>query len=98
MRELSNSDIFILSQIIDKMDLKLPSIPKKSEGNVKRDLSISLAMTVIRNMHKAKDEINTLLASLTGKTLTEIESMTGVETLNLFAAMFDKKDFTDFFN
>ena len=96
MRELSNNDIFILSQIIDKMDLKLPSVPKKTEDG-KRDFALSFGLTLVRNMHKAKDEINTLLASLTGKTITEVESLTGIETLNLFAEMFGKKDFTDFF-
>ena len=103
MRELGNEDIYLISEIMDKMDMRYPDKPKLKAGEEKlqekamEEYGLKLIKTFMRNIHKAKPEINLLLSSLTEKSIEEVKAMSGSETINLILSIFGKDGFADFF-
>ena len=103
MRELGNADIYLLSEISDKMNMQLPDMPEITDWETKEaNLEVEkygkqLIKMFLHNMYKAKDEVNSLLASVSGKTVKEIESMSAYDTNKLVLEMIGKTVFWDFF-
>ena len=101
VKELSNEHLYLISEIIDRMDIKLPESTINTNGEEapknRLDYAKELALSLIRSAYKAKDVINQLLADLYGKKPEEIKAMSGVETLNALSSLFGKEEFTDFF-
>jgi len=104
MRELSNNDIYLLSEIIDKMNMEKPAMPKIKDETDKaevkkanKEYGVKLFRLFLRNMYKAKDSINFLLASMTEKSVSDIEKMSGKETLQTVLSLFGNDGFLDFF-
>ena len=103
MRELRNDDIYLISEIMDKMDMRYPDKPKLKAGEEKlqekamEEYGLKLMKTFMRNMYKAKEQLNQLLSSLTEKSIEEVKTMSGSETMNLILSIFGKDGFADFF-
>ena len=104
MRELKNADIYLISEISYKMDMALPARPKAKGKETDEEISLrrqqygeKLIKTFMRNMFKAKDSLNELIASITEKSLDEVQKMTGAETMNVLMSFFGEAGFVDFF-
>jgi hypothetical protein len=105
MRELLNEDMYLISIIADKANIKLPSATTTIVGEdgltqvVKRDAEeygLDLAMAILRSIHKAKAEINTLLKNVLEKDV-DISKMTLKETKDSIIQIFKNEDFLAFF-
>jgi len=59
IRELKTSDIFKVSKILKKMNLKL-------EGEKQEEVGKNLIMSVFENLHLAEDEVNEFVGGLVG--------------------------------
>ena len=101
MRELLNGDMYLISEIIDKMNLKMPEVTREDgEKTVKKDnqeLGAELLMQFARKVYLAKEPINKLLASVMEQDIKDVEKMNGKETLNAIAKLFGKAEIGDFF-
>ncbi|HUV84550.1 MAG TPA: hypothetical protein VMV86_02525 [Methanosarcinales archaeon] len=101
MRDLLGSDIYAISEILDKIDFKAPStttiVDGKTIEKTEKELGIDLLLVVIKKLYLAKDEINKLLASLTEKTIEEIEALKFGDLKNLLKEFTEKEGFASFF-
>jgi translation initiation factor 1 (eIF-1/SUI1) len=74
MRKLNVDDIFLLSEIAEKMDFELPAYPEKTENEEKaqREYGMKLFAMLFKKIHKAKTEIKELVTSVSGKSANEM--------------------------
>jgi hypothetical protein len=110
MRALKNEDMYILSEIADKMDLQFPKPPKvvKNENETdeqakeridkeQKEYGALLIMMLIKKMHHAKNEINQLIANTSEKTLDEVGKMSINETVSCLTKLIKQDGVLDFF-
>lgn len=71
MRKLNVDDVYLLSKIVDKMDFELPEVTGKGE-EAQSAYGMKIMTMLLKKMHKAKDEINELILSVTGKNPKEM--------------------------
>ena len=72
MRNIEGDDLFLLSEIVDKMDIELPEIKTKGGLVTKKDqeeFGLALGHAMYRKIYKAKPEIYALLESITGESM-----------------------------
>ena len=77
LRKLQTDDMFLLSEIVDKMGLELDvEALRPKEGETATEVGFRalapLIMQAIRKLHLARDEVKQLIANLSGKTPEEI--------------------------
>lgn len=77
MRRLNTEDIYLLSEIADKMDIQAPEIKGKSQEQAGADFMIQL----FRKMHKAAPEISRLISKVTGKEADQLSLVEIKDTL-----------------
>jgi len=106
MRQLCGEDIFLLSMVIDEMNLTLPKVPKLEKKlmtneeykiaieEAQKNYGTEIMLLLVRNMHKAKHSISLLLASLYGK---DVKDLTMSEILTGFKEVISSEDFASFF-
>lgn len=105
LRNLKTSDLFILSRILRKMNIKdeikklvkditgtTPERKKKAE----HDMEIDLVMLFVENISNAEQEIYKFMGDLSGKKLQEIADQPPAETINMLKELFEQANFTDF--
>ena len=114
MKDFDLQDVFLLSKIIDKMELKFESdkLSKtiKSEKLENKDdaaklgkevmlsLGIDLITKIISNMHKADKEVIQFIANLTEKNIEAVRKMKLKEIKQFFVDLVGQEDFKDFFS
>ena len=107
MRNLKTSDLFILSKIIKKMDIKSDIkalsqdlVGKTDEEKIKAEqgLQIDLLMLFTENIGSAEKEIYNLLADLEGKKPKEIEDMELAGFIVLIKELFEQESLTSLFS
>ncbi len=76
MRELKTKDIFAMSKILKKMDLKLDT-----EGKTQNQLGADMLLMIGENLHLAEKEVNDFMGSLTGMTGKEFSELSISESL-----------------
>jgi predicted DNA-binding protein YlxM (UPF0122 family) len=96
MRKLNVDDIFLLSEIADKMDFELPAYPEKTENEEKaqREYGMKLFALLFKKIHKAKNEIKELVANVTGKNANE---MSVKELVDAFKGILSQEGALDVF-
>jgi len=92
MRELEGDDMFLLSEIADKMDIKLDV-----KGKTQEEAGTELIFFLVKKAHKAKNEIKSLVASLTEKTPEEVGKMSPKEMVTNVKEIMQKDGVLDFF-
>jgi hypothetical protein len=106
------NDVFIISDIIDKMGLeadieKITKTIKTSKVENKKDattlgkevavgIGIDIVTKMIRNLHKAKNEVMQLIASLTGMSKDEVSKMGLRQIKDFFVDLTKQEGFKDF--
>lgn len=95
IRKIKGKDIIKISRIIKKLNIELSNVKtdKKDAGIT----GLSFAKMLLENFHLAGDEINDLLADLTGKTKKEIEELEISEYTKIFQQIFSENDILSFF-
>jgi Cdc6-like AAA superfamily ATPase len=80
MKQIGVDEIYLLSEIADKMDLVLPD----SEGKTPEAYGREIFMSLFKKLHKARKEVNQLIVLLTEKDPAKmsvkeiITSLTGI--------------------
>jgi len=111
-KEFDLEDVFVMSQIIDKMGLdadvkKIIEQVQTAQLSNKTDaqkvgkevlvaIGVDLISKFIRNLHKAGKEVKQLIANLTGKTVDEVAKMPLREMKAFFTELAGDGEFIDF--
>jgi len=112
IKEFDLEDVFVMSQIIDKMGLdadvkKIIEQVQTAQLSNKTDaqkvgkevlvaIGVDLISKFIRNFHKAGKEVKQLIANLTGKTVDEVAKMPLREMKAFFTELAGDGEFIDF--
>lgn len=111
MRELTGDDIFPVMAILGKLELKdelvkvfdegrTGSTTKMTKGDIEsRGMKVMAALVqqVLRNSSVVREDINALLADLTGKTVGEIKALKLTEYTKLLVAFGKKPELKEVF-
>lgn len=101
MRELINEDMYLISEIVDKIDLKIPDTHKTENGKrvekTKEELGTEIIVQIVKKMHLVKDPMNQLLAGVMEKSIEEVKKMPIKDSAEAVMQVFKLKEFTDFF-
>ena len=92
MRLLEGNDMFLLSEIADKMDIKLDV-----KGKSQEEIGVDLMLFLVKKSHKAKDEIKQLVATLTEKTAEEVGKMSPKQLIASIKEILKQDGVLDFF-
>ena len=101
IRELYFEDTFLLSEIIDKMDLqadlnKLFEDAKK-HPDAQAYLGGQLILSILKRAHKAKDEITQFVANITEQSVEDIKKLKLSEIKDVLSALIKDDEFQNFF-
>jgi len=100
MRSLETRDLFSLSRILKKMNIKdeIRGLAKNVSGMAKEDkkkaeqtMQVDIMMLFVENIGSAEKEIYKLLGDLTDKKVTEIENMKMTEFMDLFKELMEQE-------
>lgn len=105
-------DIFLLSEIINKMELEIDTdkIIKNTQASKLKNIkdaktlgkevivgiSIDLSTKFVRNLYKAKDEVKQLITNLTGLNEEAVSKMKIKDIIKFFEELVSHEDFKDF--
>jgi len=114
MKDFDLEDVFLLSQIIDKMGLNIEASElsktikaeklesKDDAAKVGKDVFLALGMEVAMkfasNLHKAHKEVIQLICSLSGKNEEAVKKMKIKEMKDFFGELIKTEGIADFFN
>ncbi|UZW12557.1 hypothetical protein OSC52_11895 [Clostridium pasteurianum] len=105
MRKLKTSDLFSLSRILKKMDIKdeikslakdITSLSEEEKIKISQELQVNLSILFIENIGNAESDVYKLFASLTDKTAKEIEDMDLDKFFKLIQELFNQEGFENF--
>jgi len=100
MRELNNDDMMLISEILDKTGIEIPSETKYVDGQLVKktqsELGMEIIMQVGKKIYKAKKEINQLLQSVF-EIDGDVSKMPFKETKDKIKELIGKEGFLDFF-
>lgn len=97
MRKLKTKDIFKMSKILKKLDLKLSDV-NIAEDSTQTQAGIALVQKALENLHRAEDEVNDFLGDLvglSGEEFGELDFEEVFEIINLFKTQKGIADFLD---
>jgi hypothetical protein len=102
MRELRLKDIYKLSSIIDKMQIKV-DINKilddaKKTPDAQSYVGGQMAIILVSKLHLAQKEMSSFLSDLTELKPDDIDNLSIPEAIQLFKDLFSKNDMSSFFN
>lgn len=100
-RSITNDDMFLISEIVDRMDINFPSQFKEVKGKPvqksQEEYGIEIVTTLGKRLYKAKDEINQLLSNLSDLSVDEIKKMPIGFTLKALTSIVKQEGVVDFF-
>ena len=79
MRKLVFGDVFKMSKIMSKMQIKIDTTDKAQE-----EFGVELFFGIIENLHQAEDEVIEFLADLKGSTAEQIKDMLITDLIDEF--------------
>lgn len=92
LRQLTTDDMFLLSEAFDAMDLTFDPTGKTQE-----QVGAELAMLIARRLHRAKEPVKMLLASLVDRQIDEIGRMSPSKVVGLIVELVKQDGLLDFF-
>ena len=105
MRKLKTSDLFSMSRILKKMNIKdeikglskdVTGVTTEEKKKAEQSMEIDLAMLFVENIGSAEKEIYKFFADLAGKTAADIENMDLNDFINLVKELFNQDGFASF--
>jgi hypothetical protein len=101
MRELINDDMYLISEIVDKMDLKIPDTHKVVNGaRIKKtedEFGTEIIVQIVKKLYLVKEPLNALLSAVLEKSPEEVKKMPLKESIGEMMKLFGLKEFMDFF-
>jgi hypothetical protein len=79
LRELKTKDIFKMSKILKKMNLKINA----DAGKTQQQVGAELILTVFENLHLAEFEVNDFLSDMAKITVEEFEELPFEKTMEI---------------
>lgn len=92
MRELVTKDLFAMSRIFSKMELKIDA-----EGKSQTQYGADLVMSVLGNLHKAEDEVLEFIGDLKGLSAKEMAKLPLPDLALSIKELITKPGIMDFF-
>lgn len=105
MRKLKTSDLFTLTKIVKKMNLKkeikglvkdVTGMTEEEKKTAQQELYADLALLFIENIGNAEQEIYKFLGDLSNKKPKEIADQSPIDTINQIKGLFSEENFGDF--
>ena len=104
MRQLQVEEMYLLSEIADKMDFQFPKYPKISKkmsdeekDALMRDYGSEIVTFLVRKIYKAKNEVNQLIAAVTEKSVEDVKKMPSTEFTATLKEIMKQPGIFDFF-
>ena len=104
LRDLRGDDLFKILPIIGKLDVKDDMISVMSAGvgeGFAQEQGIKVMVTVVQkallNLPLIQDDLNSLLADLTGTSIKDIKKLGAVEYTKLVVTLFKKPEIKEVF-
>lgn len=94
MRDLTMQDVYSMSKILKKMNLKQDVV---LEGKTQEQAGFELIVTVFENLHLAEKEVNGFIASLVGITADEYSQLPFEEGMKYLEEFKNKPGIVNFF-
>jgi len=88
MRDLKTGDIYKMSKILKKMDLKF----EVDKDVTQMEMGVQFIQKILENLHLAEKEVNEFLAELIGMTSEEFEELPLTEVIEVFNQFKNQKD------
>lgn len=100
MRALKTKDIFPMSKILKKLDVKitldLNKFKGKSQEQAGQEFMLGLLKTALENLYQAENEINSFLAELVGMNTDEFSELPIEDTLEIITLFKNQKGLSNF--
>lgn len=105
MRPLKTKDVYPMSKILKKLDVKLnldlsrfagKKATEKEQEEAGKELVLGLIKTALENLHQAEEEVNGLLSSLVGITSEEFNELPIEDTLEIITLFKNQKGLAGF--
>ncbi|MFT8312961.1 MAG: hypothetical protein ABF633_01755 [Clostridium sp.] len=105
MRKLKTADLFSLTRIIKKMNIKneIKALAKDVTGlsdedklKAKDSINIDLILLFVENIGNAEKEIYKLLSDMSDKTVKEIENQSPIKTVEMIQSIFEDEEIESF--
>jgi len=102
MRELLNEDMYLISEMIDKMGFKMPKKPRVTseftEAQAEAEWGNEIIRLIASKLYLAQEPVNKLLAELLEKDIEEVKKMPLKETIGVMSKLIGVESIKDFFN
>lgn len=92
MRKLKTSDIFKMSKILKKMNIRF----EIEEGITPSQMGVQMVQRIIENLHLAEDEVNEFLGGLVGLDQENFADLPIEETLKVISLFKEQKGILNF--
>lgn len=92
MRPLKTADVFKMSKILKKMNIKFEIGKSVSQ----EQMGIQMVQKVVENLHLAQDEVNSFLAELVGIKAKEFNELPIEETIEIISLFKEQKGLSNF--
>jgi hypothetical protein len=106
MRKLQFGDLFTLTRIIKKMNIKAEikelitdisnKTPKEKE-EAQQNLQVELTMLFVEHLGDAQQEIYKLFADISSQSISEVENMELKDVMEIVNSIFNDDQFSGFF-
>jgi len=97
MRKLQCNDLFLLSEIVDLMDISIDYPSNLTDEGAQQRVGMDIMLKMAKSIYKAQPQIMQLLANINEKTVDEIKATPANEVLTMFKSILSSEDFTSFF-
>lgn len=106
MRKLKFGDLFTLTRIIKKMNIKeeikglITDVTNKTpeeKEKIQQNLQVELTMLFVEHLADAQQEIYKLFADVSEKSIGEVENMELKDVMEIVNSIFNDDQFGDFF-
>src|SRR5690625_7944504 len=88
MRDLKTGDIYKMSRILKKMDLKF----EVGKDVTQIEMGVKCVQKILENLHMAETEVNEFLAELIGMTREELDDLPVGEVVEVFNQCNNQKE------
>ena len=92
MRPLKTSDIFKMSKILKKLNIKLEIAGKTTQAQ----MGVQMVQRIAENLHLAEDEVNAFLGELVGVDQEAFANLPIEDTLEIITLFKDQKGLASF--
>lgn len=103
MRKITFEDAFVLSEILDKMNIQsdinaiFDEAKAKPGSEAQNYMGGQVVLLLMKSAHKAKKELCEWIASLSGKSVEEVKGMGLKEMSDFLKELFTQEGIGDFF-